>query len=205
MTISYPLTPPSSPSTREVAISIMHSVAISSSPWSFSQQVQDWGGQILRMEVSLPQLSFEEAMDWEAFLMALRGQKGTFYFGLNSGVYPAPRGTVSGIPVVNGAGQTGNVLNVGGFTPSESNVLKAGDWFELNNRLYRNLKDVNSDGSGNATLDISPRLRIATSNGEALNFTEPKGLWRLDKNDNPILDVSVNKYHALSFSAIEAI
>ena len=81
---------------------------------------------------------------------------------------PNPRGSVAGAPVVNGASQTGLTLAVRGFTAHAPLVLRSGDWIQvqaldgggnLRTRLYKNLLDVNADESGDATLNIFPRLR----------------------------------------------
>jgi hypothetical protein len=79
-------------------------------------------------------------------------------------------GTQGGVPVVNGAGQTGSSLVTNGWTASINNILRAGDIITIAgvhriNPLTRQstgdlrqfvlLANVNSDGGGNATLSIA--------------------------------------------------
>jgi hypothetical protein len=61
-----------------------------------------------------------------------------------------------------------------------------------------------SDGSGNATIDIFPRLRESPANNTALDLTSPKGLFRLSENGYSI-KLNVDKTFDVSFSAIEAV
>lgn len=82
-------------------------------------------------------------------------------------------GDHGGIPLTNGAGQTGSALVTDGWDTSVTGLLKAGDVFtiagvfEINPQNYASTgrlqyfvvqEDVNSDGSGNATISISPAI-----------------------------------------------
>lgn len=92
-------------------------------------------------------------------------------------------GTQGGTPLVNGAAQTGASLITDGWTNSVTNVLRAGDIFTIANVFAVNpvtkqttgrlqqfvvTTSTNSDGSGNATLAISPSI-VAT--GTTQNVT----------------------------------
>lgn len=110
-------------------------------------------------------------------------------------------------PAVNGDLQTGNTLNVSGF-PASSAVMSCGDFFQLGSglttRLYKVLDDVVSDASGEASLNIFPRLRISPSNGESLVFENPKGLFRLADNQQDFSSNN-NKVYRISFNAVEVV
>jgi hypothetical protein len=82
-------------------------------------------------------------------------------------------GPLGGTPQVNGASQTGANLVTNGWTASAANRLKKGDIFTIANVFAVNpvsgdtlsdlqqfvvTADVNSDGSGNATIPISPSI-----------------------------------------------
>jgi hypothetical protein len=41
------------------------------------------------------------------------------------------------------------------------------------------LVDANSDGSGQATLELFPRVRTAFASGTSITVSNPKGVWRL--------------------------
>ncbi len=92
-------------------------------------------------------------------------------------------GTKAGAGAVNGGGQTGSAVVTNGWTASQTGLLKKGDIVTFAGclRVHPESKiatptlqqfvvtaDVNSDGSGNATLPISPA--IATS-GAAQNVS----------------------------------
>ena len=178
-------------------------MGLSVSPNSFDSQVQEWSGQRWTVDVQLPPLTRDQARLWIAFLAALRGPRGTFYVFDPATILPY--GPASGTPRVNGAGQTGNVLVTDGWTPSISGILKAGDKFQLGNFLYMVLQDADSNGSGQATLDIWPRLRSATVDDESLITVKPKGIFRLPNQINQLWSADEAQIYDVGFSAVEAI
>ena len=68
-------------------------------------------------------------------------------------------GAGGGSPLVKGANQTGNSILTDGW-PNNTAVLKAGDLVRLGALLpvFEVRDDVTSDGSGNATLVLNPRI-----------------------------------------------
>lgn len=88
-------------------------------------------------------------------------------------IYTHTMGQRGGTPVVNGAGQTGSSLVTNGWTAAAASRVKAGDVFTIANVYAVNpitkqstgslqqfvvTADASSDGSGNATLSISPAI-----------------------------------------------
>lgn len=94
-----------------------------------------------------------------------------------------PQGIATGTPLVNGAlakGQSSIVTD--GWTISQTGIMKAGDILIFaHTHVYTVLADANSDGSGNATLSISPDLKEAIENNEAITVNSVPFTVRLDK------------------------
>ena len=109
--------------------------------------------------------------EWSAmmgFAQSLRGQFNTCTFVL-PGNLSNPVGVASGVPVVNGAGQTGRSVATSGWTPNTTGVLKAGDVVKFAaNKVYMLTADAASDAGGNATLAIEPALFVSPANGETV-------------------------------------
>lgn len=86
-----------------------------------------------------------------------------------------------------------------GWAVSET-VLMAGDYVGLGGTLHMVLDDVTSDGSGDATLRVRPRLRGALSPGARVVFVRPTARFRLTENgiDNRSEPGPLSSY-ALSF------
>lgn len=202
MPISYPLSLPST-NIQRVTLSSSSAVAISRSPFSFTAQVQQFTGQLWNAEVTLPPLARADAEPWIAFLLKLNGTQGTFLLGDPAG--KTARGAATGTPLVNGASQTGQSLVTDGWTSGVTGILKAGDFIQIGQRLYKVLNDVNSNGSGQATLDIFPRLRESPADNAAIITSNTVGLFRLASNTVPVYNVNADKNYQISFSAIEAI
>jgi len=81
-----------------------------------------------------------------------------------------PRGTATGSPSVNGAGQTGSSISVQGFTPNITNIMRKGDIFKFNGhtKVYMVVDDANSNGSGQTTLNFSPPLIVSPASDEVI-------------------------------------
>lgn len=200
--IAYPLNIPAAANTREsncilIAASV---VGVNQSPYNYSTQVYDYGAEAWGLKVSVNPLTREEAQPWIAFLTALRGRRGTFLFG--PAIMGSPSGTGEGVPVVSIGGETGNELSTSGWQPNQI-VLKAGDLFEVDQRLYMNLTNALSDADGACVLDIFPKAKKHEENS-ALILNNPRGTFRLTNNVVPVLDAAETGLFNINFEAEEA-
>lgn len=205
---TYPLTLPTHTGIRSINIRAVNVVAYERSPFTLSGQAQASAGQGWAADVTLPPMKYEDAEQWNAWLLSLRGQFGTFLMG--DPVRALARGSARGTDTVtvNGAGQTGENLNITSDQLSALEYLKAGDYIQLGSgistTLHKVLVDVDTDASGNATLTLWPHVRTAPSNGATVVVENAKGRWRLSSNES---EWSVNEasIYGISFSAMEAI
>lgn len=205
MSITYPISTPST-DIAKVKFVATDIVGVSQSPFSGVQQVYKYSGQFWEADVTLPPMKREVAEYWISFLLKLNGAYGTFLLGDPSG--KTPRGVATGSPLVNGSSQTGNELFTDGWTPSVTGILKAGDYIQLGtgatSRLYKVLDDVNSDGSGNATLTIYPNLRSSPNNNDPIFTSNAKSVFRLSGNQTT-WDVNEAAMYGITFGAREAL
>ena len=209
MAITYPLSLPTVSGIRSIVLRTKNSVGISQSPFTFKQQVVSYGGQYWEADIELPVMSRDEAEEWVSFLVQLKGFEGTFLLGDPSGA--TPRGSASsapGTPVVNGGSQTGGSLSIDGLPASATGYLKAGDYIQLGSglgaTLHKVLQDVDSNASGEATLDLYPSVRSAPDDGVTVIVSNTKGVFRLSSNET---QWSINEiiHFGITFSAMEAV
>lgn len=183
MSITYPLSFPSTLTIEEFEIRIRTSAAQNISPFSLSQQVYDFGGEIWEFSGSMPTMVRENAAIYSSFLMSLRGIVGTFLMPIPDSKNPL--GSWGGTPVVDGGSQTGDTLAIRGLPLSQTGCAKAGDFIQIgtgnNTRLYRVVEDADSDGSGDMTVTIVPRLRESPADGETVVYQNAQGRFRLDE------------------------
>ncbi len=194
MTAELPLT-----LVRNARRSLAVAATATTSPFSGSQQIQDWRGRWWVYEIEFSTTQGANARRLSAFFDALQGPVGTFTFRDPSIQNPSGLGS----PVVNGAGQTGTTLVTSGWSGTG---LRVGDFFSLGTlsalRLYRVTADAVPSG-GAATLQFVPVLRASPANGAALNVTNPGVLLRLA---GPVpTDIGRVDKHAFSLNAREAI
>jgi hypothetical protein len=155
------------------------------------------------VDVSYPPMKREAAEEISCFLLKLGGQAGTFMLG--DPLAQTPRGIATGTPKVSGGSNQGQTLLTKGWTISQTGILKKGDYLQIGNYLYKNLNDVNSDGSGNATLDIFPVLRETYADDTAIVVTGAQGIFRLTDNIVPIYNATEERLYEVGFTAIEAL
>lgn len=203
--MSYPLALPSSRQISGCRINAVDIVGTSASPFTGVQQVYAYTGQFWEVDVTLRPMSRDEAELWITFFMKLRGAYGTFLMGDPNGA--TARGVATGTPLVNGASQTGSSLITDGWTAGVTNILKAGDYIQLGSagtsRLYKVLDDVNSDGSGNATLNIWPSLRSSPTNNAPIIVSDCKSVFRLSTPNT--WDIREAQIYGINFGARESL
>tara|TARA_R100000231_G_scaffold46781_3_gene40220 strand:+ start:873 stop:1499 length:627 start_codon:yes stop_codon:yes gene_type:complete len=204
-TPSYPLTFPTVSGVRTQRFALVRTVAVSSSPFTGQDQVVQHEGEYWTTQISFPPMLKDKAAQIIAFLLQLRGRRGTFSIG------DQDRKTIQGVATgtirVNGASQTGNQVALDGFANSTSNVFKAGDYIQINSFLYMVTEDVTSNSSGEANVRIEPALRqgIETIADDAtVVYSNTKTIMRLDSNETSWDTDQVSKY-GISLSATEAL
>lgn len=177
---------PSCPGLSEFELTMNDEVAVVSSPYVPGQnQTQAWpGADGWSASFTLPKMNRATAAPWRGFIAELRGMQNVLQIGYPSGC--TPQGSPSGAPVCNTTGTnnltSATALVTDGWTPSTYGLLLPGDYIQLGYRLHQVCEAVNSDSSGNATIQIWPSLRESPANGTALMLTNCVGLFRLAAN-----------------------
>lgn len=201
MTITYPLTLPSGFDSIQIAAQNIQ--GRNSNIYTLKEQIYSHSGDRWLFDVTYPRQAKTQAKAIMAFLLSLKGGIGTFIAG--DPYHTTPLGIGTGTPVISGAGQTGFSLVTAGWTAGQTGILKAGDYIQIGTyNLHVVLKDANSDGSGNATFDIWPRIRTSPANGSAIVISSPKCLFRL-ADSNTGWTVDKEGLYDFALSAVEAI
>lgn len=204
MSISFPLFYPGVSGFASIEWIQDRVQATSQSPYTLAQQRFDHMGERWRAKITLPAMQRENASAWRAWVSAVSRSTGSFYLG--DPYEPIPRGLALGSPTVSGGSQTGRTLVTTGWAASITGILLAGDWIQVGTRLYMVQTDCNSDASGNATLELFPRVSTAPSNGATVVTNSPVGLFRI----SPVSSRSLHRvtsrrvYDAFAFECVEA-
>ena len=163
-----------------------------------------YGSQYYLLDISLPPLSKDDAMDVFAFLKKQQNSFDKFDF-----TYPITnRGAnISQTDiVVNGSHSVGdNTIALSGFDNSTSNVLKAGDLIKFANhtKIYMVEADLTSDSSGNATVTISPSIIDTLANSEAVTVDQPN--FKVYLNSDVLYTTDASGLFSITFSLRECI
>lgn len=147
---------------QNMTLRLKSAVAMSQSPFTFDQQTYQHQGVRWECEVTLSPMTRAEAKQVEGFLFGLRGMANTFKLG-----HPLHNTTATG--TITGSANSDTV------TASISGA-SVGDYFEYADHLY-----IITSISG-STYGIMPPLRSSASSA-TVDFTYPKGTWRLATND----------------------
>lgn len=204
---TYPLTFPAV-GIKSSNMRLITASSMSQSPYTFRQQVYLFPGARWEIDVTVRRLTYAQAGAVKAFKADLQGHFGTFLYGDPDFLAKGANGLLGGTPLVKGAGQTGNTLDIDGLTPSVVGWGKKGDYFQLGtgtgSRLYMLTEDVDSDGAGEATLTFQPPLRSSPADNAAVTVNGAKGLFRMATN---IADWGSDQssIHDFSMTMVEAI
>lgn len=206
--INYPLTPPAIAGLgpQDFSLTAINVVGENDSPFSLSQEIQLWPGQLWEIEANFPPMLTSEGEQWVSFLLALYGKYGTFLMGDYN--RPTPQGPMSGSPVVSGSNAAGAYqLFIRGAAVSVTNWAIAGDYLQITapsrpQRLYKIVQNASSNSSGDVTVDIFPSLREGLTDGNPIITANCAGTFRLQQNAYS-WKIDRNKMYAISFKAKE--
>jgi len=204
MAISYPLSLPTSIGIAQIELRATNAVAISRSPFTFQSQVHAYAGQSWQADVTLPSVRRDLAEDWVAWLISLKGQLGTFYLGDPNAATPRGSARDADTILVNGAVSSDNTISIDSAPASQTDYLKAGDYLQVGTQLFKVLKSVDTNVSGEATVDVWPDVRTSISDGAAVTVQNTKGLFRLSSNEQTF-SINEASFYGITFGAVEAI
>jgi len=162
---------PTSPAPNSVQVRSFEPTLVSVSN-SLKRQTRSRGTQRWLMSVNYSPMTRANFAPLYAFSMKQKGQFDSFTF--TPPVISTTQGQSSESPVVNGALAVGvSSAAIDGLTASTSDILKAGDFFKFSGhtKVYMATDDMDSDGSGAATLNFAPALVNAVANDETLTIS----------------------------------
>jgi hypothetical protein len=194
MALTYPLSTPTTIGIASIEFTASNAVAVSRSPFTFSQQVHTYPGQMWSASVTIPPLRKEFVEPWVAMLLGLRGQTGTFLLGDPNNV--APRGTATSATVSGSSGDSSVTVTMTG-------TLLAGDYIQLGAGADATLHKVLLDKTDSGTLEIWPALRKVRSSVSA-TLTNARGVFRLATNQQS-WSINDSSAYGLQFDCMEAI
>ena len=151
---------------------------------SGKRSVRQFASQYFSFSVAMPPLNQTQFQEYYAFLVS---QKGAFTpFNIE---YPlnnqGPDKNSSSVVTrsIHSAGAT--TVAVDGLTASTNDVIKAGDLIKFNghDKVYLVTGDVNSNGSGQGSINIEPPLQASTTDNEAVDLNKPVLKVALSQDD----------------------
>ncbi len=166
----------------DVTLRAVNVVGVQEGPFSLKRETQVFPGARWEMEIAFLPTVREEAQRLEAWLLSLRGRAGTFrladpYRSIPLGVHVSP-GQVGPTAATAGSEE----IPTDSWDPDTPDVLKAGDFLEIGQRLHMVLEDVSSDVAGAATIKVWPPLRETYADGTTITYQNARGVFSLDSN-----------------------
>lgn len=132
------------------------------------------------------QMRDDDRADLIGTIVSLRGQENR----LRLPVFDNPkRGAYGGTPLVDGASQTGFVLNIKNASLNVTNWIRKGDYISVEVAGEHELKmatlDANSDGAGLVAVTFVPRLRASPADNAIVRVEDgvldkPEGIFVLE-------------------------
>ena len=203
MTISYPLSMPSTPAFITQQWSTIRGTGMSESPFTGGQQTVEFAYAKWKAVLSLPPMRRPQASAWTAFFAKLRGRMGTFLLGDQDAKVPQinkiTAGTINGDVTLSANADIGDtILSITGTT-----AFKAGDYIQLGSASSSRLYIIVEDQSGGSTIQVEPKIKASATSGSTVTYNSPQGLFRMDTNEL-MWDTNAVSVYGISFSCTEA-
>lgn len=159
--------------------------------------------------LTFPPLDSEQRDAFDVFAARLKGPAGRFLYGHPRYLARGPKGTAQGAPVIDGNGQTGNVLLIKGLTPNQPVALGFADFLAYalpgdNQELYRAVAPAAADATGRATVNIAPPIRNSPSDNEPVIIAGAACVMRFASDDEGEIQVDVDDFGQLTLQLVEA-
>ena len=172
---------------------------------SGKKQVRQIGSQYFSFTVQMPPLQQEKAQEVFAFLQK---QKGSFEdFTIVAPLDNLGAGKAETDIQVVGAHTSGDAtIALDGFTANQTGALKAGDLvkFAGHSKVYMVQNNIDADGSGALTLQISPNLITTLADNEAVTVNKPSFTVYLESNEI-MYSTDASGFYSISFDVREVI
>ena len=172
---------------------------------SGKKQVRQIGSQYFSFTASMPPMQQEKAMEVFAFLQKQKGSFENFTIQAPLDNLGASKDEtdilVAGSHVVSDAS-----IALDGFSPNTTGALKAGDLIKFANhtKVYMVQSDIDSDGSGELTVLISPNLVTTLADNEAVTVNKPSFTVYLE-SDEIMYSTDASGLYTISFDVREVI
>lgn len=208
MAITYPLNLPTNTGIASIEFRALNAVAYSRSPFTFAGQAHEYAGKMWTADITLPAMKRSDAEQWVAWLISLKGKLGTFYLGDPLATTPLGSARNSDGLLVDGAVSSGDTIDIDGAPTSQTDYLKAGDYLQIgtgtSRQLFKVLADVDTDGTGSATVDVWPNVRTTIADNASVTVESTQGIFRLVSNEQAY-SINEASIYGISFGAIEAL
>lgn len=172
-TYSFPAVEPST--TELVLVSNTRAFV---SPFTGSVQTASRSGTRWRLVMTFNNLKGTDRRLMQAFVAKLDGQTHRFTVQDHSHTFS---GTIAGTPLVAGASQTGNSIDIDGLTSGDN--IKAGDLFSIGGELKMCTADA-SESTGAMTINFVPEIHNSPTDNSAVVYSTPTGTFMLMGNEN---------------------
>jgi len=100
---------------------------------------------------------------------------------------------------INGASQTGTIINIKDCPVSTNGILMPGDSIQIANQFHEVKTRVDSDASGLAAVDIMPAIRTSPPDSDPVIVRNPVCISQLVKTNHP-QDTNHNSTGVISFA-----
>ena len=200
----YPINIPEGVGFSKAKWGMRRSVVISESPFTGKQQTYEYPYALWAATLTVPPMNRVLAGKWIAFITKLHGRRGTFLLGNPD---HSPKGSARGEHELATSIEFGdNTIDIRTNFPNAQNTYRAGDFIQIGGgaaaKLYMITDDANTGIDGVVSVNIEPSVKAAVSAGAEVEYINPRGVFRMDKNDLQ-WDSDRNRNYSITFGCTE--
>lgn len=178
---TYPLSIPD-PGMQMIDFDIDQNTSDTPATHNKERQTQVFKGHLLKITLDVVDpLDRFQVKKWYTFQMRLKGPEKTFEF--SPSFLGTSDGNPSGSPSVDSITSDNETITTSGWDADLTNALRVGDIIECNGEFKFVAKDIDTDGSGNASIPVWPPFRSDPSGSDVI-FDSPTGTFSLLNEDS---------------------
>jgi hypothetical protein len=175
------ITMPSSPAFSQSTFGMKRAVAISESPFTGAQKVEDYDKAQWTATMTLPPMKREQARNWQAFFLKLQGRKNTFLMGDPDA--KVANGNITSVSVSATANVRSTQVNLNLFKQYSVPTLEVGDYISFGTGTGTRLHMVVQERVNDGITDIEPPLKAQVTTSTPVDVTAAQGHFRMYSNE----------------------
>lgn len=189
---------------QEYEIQIITTAPLQRGAYNLADHTLDFGGEMWRATYRIVAPTLAEAAEWQGILDEVR-EVGNYLRLYTPNGTRAQFGTMQDAAGALVGAHSAGARNVTLDGLTNGTTIGRGTYFDIDDDMYRVRKDAVVNGSGQAAIEVTPRLRQALANDATVQFDNARSRWKLAGDPPGFIRDNPTRYNSVALDLQEAI